>query len=299
MEEFNKKSLLELKKLGLEELEKYQQELRKYEYDNNIPLKGIELRKKIHKLLLSIIKIDRVLSKESLSVIGDKRKNTNKPVIYACTHIGGNDIQRTFEAIDEHAYLFLGDPKDVYRDFSGLLLYLNGVICFETYNKEDRKIAYERSLELLRNGGNLLIYPEGAWNITENLPVLKPYLGTVKMAMETGAEIVPVAIEQYGQEFLVNIGDNMIINASNKEELLEENNRLRDNLATLKWEIWEKRPHDIRSSITDEFRNNFEQSIVDKCEYGFTVDDVYKTMYKDPNEVSEKEVFAFRKKLSH
>ena len=44
MEEFNKKSLLELKKISLEELEKYQQELRKYEYDNDIPLKGIELR---------------------------------------------------------------------------------------------------------------------------------------------------------------------------------------------------------------------------------------------------------------
>lgn len=296
MEQFEKKGLLELKKLSLDELKKYYVELRKYEFDNSVPLKGIKLRQKIHKLLLSIIKIDRVLAKEKLIIVDDKREKTDKPIIYACTHIGGNDIQRTFEAIKEHAYLFLGDPEGLYKDISGLLLYLNGVICMETGVKNDRYIAKERAIELLKNGGDLLIYPEGAWNITENLPVMKLYTGTIKMAIETNAEIIPIAIEQYDDTFYVNIGKNIKVNSNGSVK--EQNLDLRDALATLKWEIWEGRGMQPRESINQSFVDSFKQSIVDKCEYGFTIDDVYATMYKDECDIVHEQVLPFIKPKS-
>lgn len=296
MEQFEKKGLLELRKLSLDELKKYYVELRKYEFDNSVPLKGIKLRQKIHKLLLSIIKIDRVLAKEKLIIVDDKREKTDKPIIYACTHIGGNDIQRTFEAIKEHAYLFLGDPEGLYKDISGLLLYLNGVICMETGVKNDRYIAKERAIELLKNGGDLLIYPEGAWNITENLPVMKLYTGTIKMAIETNAEIIPIAIEQYDDTFYVNIGKNIKVNSNGSVK--EQNLDLRDALATLKWEIWEGRGMQPRESINQSFVDSFKQSIVDKCEYGFTIDDVYATMYKDECDIVHEQVLPFIKPKS-
>ena len=47
MNEFEKKNLFELRKLTLEELKKYYVELRNYEYESSIPLKGIKLRQKI------------------------------------------------------------------------------------------------------------------------------------------------------------------------------------------------------------------------------------------------------------
>ena len=296
MEQFEKKGLLELRKLSLDELKKYYVELRKYEFENSVPLKGIKLRQNIHKLLLSIIKIDRVLAKEKLIVVDDKREKTDKPIIYACTHIGGNDIQRTFEAIKDHAYLFLGDPEGLYKDISGLLLYLNGVICMETGVKNDRYIAKERAIELLKNGGDLLIYPEGAWNITENLPVMKLYTGTIKMAMETNAEIIPIAIEQYDDTFYVNIGKNIKVNSNGSVK--EQNLDLRDALATLKWEIWEGRGMQPRESINQSFVDSFKQSIVDKCEYGFTIDDVYATMYKDECDIVHEQVLPFIKPKS-
>ena len=46
MDEFKKLSLLEKRKLAIEDLIKYYSELRKYEYDNGYELKYIELRKK-------------------------------------------------------------------------------------------------------------------------------------------------------------------------------------------------------------------------------------------------------------
>lgn len=307
MNDFNKKNVFQLKKICLSELEKYYIELRKYEYEHNIPLKYMELRKKIHKLLLQLIKIDRILAHEELYVIGDKRIKSHEPKIYACTHIGGNDIQRTFEAIEEHAYLFLGDPREIYRDLTGVILNLNGAICMDTNDKNDRQIAYERSIELLSSNTNLLIYPEGAWNITDNLPVMKLYPGVAKMASETGADIIPVAIEQYDNRFFVNIGENIKYSLSKSNDIQFTTEYLRDILATLKWQIWEYNGIISRASVSKEFIENYKQNIVNKCEYDFTIQDVYHTMYRDKNItdpeeayiVSPQKQFELRKKYSH
>ena len=306
MSSFDKKNILELRKMTMDEIIKYQLALRKFEYDNNVPLKHIEIRKKIHFLLLLLIKIDRILSKEKIEIIGDKRSISNKPIIYACTHIGGHDIERSFEAIKEHAYLFLGDPKEAYIDATGLLLKLNGMIPLETDNKEDRRIAYNRSVELLKKGGNLLIFPEGAWNLTPNLPVLKLFTGTVRMAKETGADIVPMAIEQVGNKFYINIGENIKYDSISNTEISEANKKLRDAMSTLKWEIWEKIGSVSRKSIPDNYEESFIKTIIDRCEYDFSLEEMLDDAFKDksitiPEDayiVSPKEEFEMRKKLS-
>ena len=273
----------ELKNMSLEELEQYYFNKRKEDFENGVPLDVSEARTKIQPFLLSLVKLDRILSFEFLKVIGDKRTPTDRPVIYACTHIGGNDIQRFFEAIKEHVYLFLGDPKELYRDISGLLLNTNGVISFETNNKEDRKIAASRAEELLFKNGRLIICPEGAWNITHNLPCMKLYPGTIKMAQKTNAIIIPLAIAQYGRKFYVNIGENIDVNLTPNIEVDALNEYLRDALATLKWEIWERQKPLKRLQITQQYIDGFKQSLVDKCPYGFTIQDVEVGMYKDPN----------------
>lgn len=306
MKNFEKKSLFEIRKMTMDEIEKYYLELRKYEFENNIPLKNIEIRKKIHFLLLQLIKIDRVLSKEKLTVIGDERVESDRPKIYACTHIGGNDIQRTFEAIKEHAYLFLGDPKEIYIDFTGVFLNLNGMIPLETHNKEDRKIAYQRAVELLNRGGNLLIYPEGAWNLTPNLPVMKLFSGVSRMANETHADIIPVAIEQFDNQFYVNIGKNIEYDPEKSGNIEQVNEKLRDEMASLKWKIWEKNESVPRSSIKEGYEEEFLKTIVDRCDYDFSLEEMLSDAYKDPTVtlpeeayiVSPKEEFEMRKKLS-
>ena len=46
MPEFEYKSFIEQRKMALEELKMYYRALRKYEYGQDLPIKGIELRKK-------------------------------------------------------------------------------------------------------------------------------------------------------------------------------------------------------------------------------------------------------------
>ena len=295
----NKKSLLELRKLSIEELARYYKEQRKEAIEEGIPLseKSIRIRNKIHQLLLKIVIIDRLFNHETVTVLKDERVKNNHPKVFACTHIGGNDIQRTFEAIKDPAYLFLGDPQELYRNLEGLLLYLNGVICLETRDKIDRGIAKKRSIELLEKGGNLLIYPEGAWNISPNLPVMKLYKGAVNIAVKTKADLIPIAIEQIENHFYVSIGKNIITRDMKNIDTNLLNQTLRDAMATEKWHIWESIGVYSRDIVKNQTVDNYQQSIVKKCSYNFTLEDVLETMYKDPNEISHDEVFAPIKKL--
>lgn len=300
MAEFKKLNLLERRRKTIEELVKYYAEYRIYYYNKGDKLKGIELRKKMHWLVNTILKIDQLLSHENNIIINNQNTaNKNEAKIFACCHIGGNDIQRTFQVIEEPAYLMLGDPGILYRKLIYQGLKLNGVIPLETKNKLDRKIAYEKSIELLTKGGNLLIYPEGAWNVSPNEIVMKTFPGTVRMAREVGCEIVPIAVEQYDKTFYFNIGSNYKIPGNTTKTEKELNLELRDKLCSLKWEIMESVPMLKRDEIKDFTLNDFQKEIVERCNYGygFSLEDALSEKFHDKNIVSEEEVFSFVKKI--
>lgn len=321
MENFEYKNFLQKRRMQLAELKKYYLEQRAYEFNNNVELSNINLRKIIHPLPYIAVALSRMAEGQKLHIIGDKREKTDKPIIFASAHCHPEDPSSAFEAIKTHAYLFLGDPEDVYQKIEGLLLNMNGVIYLETrvkqeYIKElldlglitpeeidelkqliknDRKIAYARAIELLNKKANLLIFPEGAVNITPNLPVMGLFPGTVKMALETGAEIVPMALERYGKDIYANIGENIRVTDRGENSILYYNEKLRDALATLKWEIWETQG--IHSRIDLPTEEEFISGIMDTSEFIYSVEDIYATMYKDKNIVTPEEVFKLQKRI--
>ena len=294
MEVFNKLSLFKKRKMAIEKLVEYYAEYRIYCFEKGDKLKGIEMRKKIYPLVKLILKIDQILSLEKNVIIEDKHNPKAKgPKIFACTHIGGNDIQRTFQIIKVPAYLMLGDPGILYKMPIYQGLKMNGVIPLETKNKKDRKIAYSRAIELLNKNGNLLIYPEGAWNVTPNQVVMKIFTGTVRIAMETGADIIPIGVEQYDKNFYFNIGENYKISKNSSKTIDELNSELRDKLATLKWEIMETQGMLNRIEVPDNYLQTFQSEIVDRCNYGygFSLEDAISESFHDKNVCSEEEVF--------
>ena len=300
MENFKKIGLLKRKKMAIEELVKYYSELRKYEYNQGKELNGINLRKKIHFLVSIILDVDQLLSKEEIIILNDSHNNeSDKSKIYACTHIGGNDIQRTFQVIKEPAYLMLGDPGILYKKLIYQGLKMNGVIPLETADREDRKIAYNRSIELLNKGGNLLIYPEGAWNVSPNLVVMKIFNGAVRMAKETGSEIIPIAVEQYDKKFYFNIGENYTIPKTTLKSEKELTADLRDKLVTLKWDIMKSQSMLRRNEIKENYLEKFQNEIVERCNYGygFSLEDALRESFHEKNVVTADEVFSFLETL--
>lgn len=281
-------------KMSVKELSELKADKRKKQYNSGKKMHGIHLRKALHFIVSAVLKIDQITEKEKIVIIEDKRcLPRGKPIIYACTHPGGDEIQRAFQVIGKPAYIMLGNPKNIYRMpiYYGLLL--NGAIPLETFDREDRKIAYHRSVELLTKGGNLLIFPEGVWNTTPNSLVMKIFTGAVRMAKETGAEIVPIAIQQYGETFYFNIGENYLIPENTEKSVEFLNNELRDKLSTLQYELLSCAAPLNRSEI-DNSVTKFQEEHFGKAaaELGFTVEDTAMERFHDKNITDWNEAFA-------
>lgn len=269
---------------------------RKLYIKNHTRVKGYCSSKVWHRILLPLLKLLRVFEKQYVTVIGDEHTDTAKSIIYACTHIGFYDPMILIEVIKKPCWIFWGNPVDDLKTIFGWMARKNGTVFIDTYDKEDRKCAKIEAEMLLKQGGSLMIFPEGAWNITDNEPVMKLYQGTVSMALNTGAVIIPCALEQYGKEFYVNIGRN--IQYENKDIDIEQlNSELRDILATLKWQIWEKQPICKRKEIPENYREKYIKDILDDAEGKYTQKMIENERFHDRNIVPPEEVFGFMNTL--
>lgn len=123
---------------------------------------------------------------------------------------------------------------------------------------------------------------------------MKLYKGTAQMALETNAEIIPLAIAQYDDKFYVSIGSNIVTKECQLDDT-QLTELLRDCMAKQKWNIYESLPIESRKNINADI-DSYQEQIVKRCGYDFTVQDVLDTMYHDKNIVSEEEVYGFLKK---
>ena len=279
--------------LSQDELDQYYIEQRRRYYDKHgaVP-RFIKLHNLFHWLLLPCIMLLRKINGIKLTIICDERTKTKEPVVYACTHIGGVDIETAFEVIKDPCWLFLGDPREVYKNIDGFMLGLNGVICLDSKDKDDRRIAKETAIGLLQNGGSLMIFPEGAWNISINQPVMGMFSGAADIAIQSKAQIVPVALECYGKYMYVAIGKNINV-ADAWQDKNELTSYLRDALATLKWRIFETVGVQSRKDIPENYRQTYIDSIInDNKDTSYTEQDVIETMFRDRSITTHEEVFA-------
>ena len=289
-----KKRLIQRLTMPLPELEDYYRERRKERFKQEKKLKHIQLREALYPLFVKFLVLDRIFRKQTITILGNQKKYKEQ-VIYACTHIGENDLENIYEALRRGCWWFVGDPCILYKDISGLLLYLNGSIFLETIDKDDRHIAYLRSVELLRGGGSLMIFPEGARNGTENLPVMELFPGTAKIALETNTKIVPVAIEQYGRRFVIKFGQELLPENYNSHAELTRD--LRDALATLKWKIWERKGLFSRNNLPENYREQFLKEFEKRIHPWDTLATVERARFHTKEEIEQRDVFSHLDKL--
>lgn len=277
-------------------LEEYYRNQRAEQLKNDEKIKGIRIRSLFRWLLLFLIKMESLFLGLKYTVLEDKGNRKSGPVIFAITHVGRFDIETSIMIVKKSAFFMWGDPGALYKSPEKLLINLIGAIFVDTGYKEDRYVGKEMAVKLLEQGGNLLIFPEGAWNITENEPVMPLFDGTAEIAIRTNAEIIPIAMNQKGRHYYVKIGENI----SPKDYTLEQKKDLtailHESLCTLKWEIWEHFPLEERSKMPEDASSQYLDSIMCETDNGYTVEEIIRTKYHR-KEASPDEVFAFRKKL--
>lgn len=287
----NRKNIFQRLLMPLPELEQYYREQRQIRFENNELFHGVKFRKALHPILVCGLKFMHLINGQKITVVGDKRTSTNRPIIFAATHIGWDDIEMIFTAIGDHAYLFWGDPRESYKTIDGMLLDLNGAIICDTDNKTDRFIGKETCVRWLEQGGNLLIFPEGVWNTSENLPVQHLFSGTAEMAIRTNADIIPIAISQLGKEYRVNIGANISCQGFTIVQKQALTNYLRDTMATLKWEIYETQSITKRNSFPDNYAVEYRKMFLEQAQGVYTWEDFVNTAYCPKNITTSDEAF--------
>ena len=310
---FEYKKLLELKKISIQELSAYYRKLRSYEYDINKPLETSRIKKRIYFLTRLILKIDRLLSGRKLILFDDKRSdNVSGGKVYASSHVGRYDIESAMEAINEQVYFVMGDPEETYRNFEGFFLdKIHGRICMDTgYNisdifkkhkdgqpltsrelelyeeyKKDRHICEVTCTKRIADKDNILIYPEGAWNVTPRLTqTLFP--GAARIAVNGHGVIIPIGIVRDKKTYMVNIGSEMNVSGACESDVKDITKWLKENMSSLVGEIIFSSSDIVsRDSLGDSYQNelDFVRDIMSESENGYTLDIIEKTRYNDPD----------------
>lgn len=218
-------------------------------------LKGLEIRRKIHPFLRWVLMVKSKVCGLTYEIVENEvLEQEHETVIYAVTHIGKYDFEMIMEALPIVAYAFAGDWELQYGNIDDFFLRLNGVIYVDTEDKDDRVNSAKMMVKTLTQGMSVVIFPEGIWNLSESLPMQKIYSGTVLTAQEADVPIIPIAIEQRGKHFYINVGEKMNVQGFSKEMATQE---LRDTMATLRWKLWERFPLEKRANISKDWYGNF------------------------------------------
>lgn len=216
----------------------------------NLSRFSIKWRKIIHKPLTAIFKVSLT---HKVKLIRDDFQPNGRPVIYAATHVFVDDIAAVCCCLQECAFLLFGtDGLNNSLSFTdSLALYLNGVIKVDRNDKQDRAESVNKMVSVLKKKGNILIFPESAWNLSPNLLVQKLHWGILGVAERADANIVPVAVDLVNEEYCVIIGK--CFECSELPGKQEAISVLRDMMAALVWELIGMKHTVQRKTLTDTY----------------------------------------------
>ncbi len=188
----------------------------------------------------------------------EKLPNTKIGKIFVVNHRQSDDMVFSASAVGENGYFVFGNRILSLESLSnGYGLWMYGMILVDRNNKESRKACYDKMKYVIENGGNVIIFPEGYWNLkdngqrderhladdhhSENWLVQDINIGAVRLAKETGCMIVP-AILHYDE-----IGKKMCygrrgkpITVSKDDDIFEKKNEVVQAMTDNYWYLMEK-----------------------------------------------------------
>lgn len=200
-----------------------------------------ELRKLIHPVLLWIMKQQQ----RHKMIILNCPPQMSGNAIYAINHSCRHDIPYAAQIIKRHSYVLVG--KQRLNLIDRIAFFVNGVIYVDRKNKFDKAKAKNKMKEIILNEQNLCIFPEGTWNLTPSAPMLPLYWGIIEIAKDTKRPIVPIVLEYKRKECYVKWGEPIYVEKMDTKE--DKIKKLSDEMASLRWNIWESFPINSRKEL--------------------------------------------------
>ena len=229
-------------------------------------------------------------SKNTFHIDRNDNLPTDRPLIFACTHQVKDDIALALASTGRHTYLLFGSLPDFFGTFDGPALWINGVILIDRKDKKSRAAAIPKMKYAIEMGADILMYPEGTLNKTENLVVQKLFPGIYYLAKDTNALVVPMAIIQECKDVYSKVCEPFDICRYDKQEGLDT---LRDLMATAKYELMEEHSQICRSEIGDVkayWQNEMDELVNSLLPfYDFEIEN--SSQYIDKNEMTYEQAF--------
>lgn len=216
------------------------------------PVRWIQVKKCIRPFMRLCLYIQRLFTGFKIEFINKDLEPTDRQRVFAVSHIGKWDFEIVNEVIKSHFHILAADFMNMQGTVSGIFMKLFGVIFVDETDKDDRHNTKLMMESVLRQGDNMMLFPEAAWNFSENEIIYDIVFGAVDIAINTESVITPICIEQYGNRFVINIGKNFV-----PTEKVESTRELRDIMASLKWEIWEREGITSRKDIPYDYWSRF------------------------------------------
>lgn len=174
-------------------------------------------------------------------------KKTGRPIIFAVNHYSAQDTPIICNSIKERGYILAGKQKLAFIDEIFFNLY--GSIFVDRKSKEDMIASKQAMEDYLTNNQSIIMFPEGTWNLTDELLMLPMKWGIIDVAQKTNAQIIPVNLDynRETKECRVTFSEPILPdNYKSKKEQIDE---LRDIMATMRWESMERNPIVKRSEV--------------------------------------------------
>jgi len=256
--------------------------------DKTISELGVKIRRFIHPMIAKqspkylmnpqVIENRNYLLSEGVdpSQVAEDKKIIlpEEPVIWIQNHGFKDDALSSVASIPRHTYLFFGSIPQFYNSIYGTSAQLGGVVLMNRKVKESKIASMYKTIELLRNGADVLICPEATWNKTPELLQLEYWPGFYKIAQETGAKIVPIVhylrdpFERTNPIHTV-IDDPIDITKYSEKEAVE---LVRDTMATWYYLMLEKYGKTTREELLggksyDETWHEFLEKLISEVDY--------------------------------
>ena len=227
-----------------------------HEVEDTLSKKGIRIRKLFAPLLRKAYS-----TQYEYKLVVDKKEpleKTKKGKIYLVNHRQSDDLLFAAATMGKSGYFVFGNRKLALESSTiGFGLWGYGMILLDRDDKESRKSTYEKMKYVLNNGENVIIFPEGYWNLddngqkdefhladdhnSENWIIQDFNVGALRLAQETGCECVPITIHyddynkkncytRQGKAFKIGKDDDVF---AKKDEIIEY-------MRTETWEMMEK-----------------------------------------------------------
>lgn len=176
----------------------------------------------------------------------------NRPLIFSPNHGFTEDIMSSFKLSEQHGFAICGSLPMYFNTFNGIAQSIYGAIIVNRNNKYSRKTLIDKAVHVLKNGGNILLFPEGVWNKTANKLTIDFWPGIFWIAKQSNALIVPEIHLPVEKTIYCSRLPAFDVSVYDDSQVKEALNDLRTIMNTELYSLMEKYAHTTREEIIGE-----------------------------------------------